>query len=141
MIAIGCDHGGYNLKQQIMKHLDEKGIPYKDFGTYGLESVDYPVYARQVCNSINSGECEKGILVCTTGQGMCIMANKQKGIRAVCCSDTRCALFTRKHNNANVLTLGESITGAGIAFDIVDIFLTTEFEGGRHAQRVAQFET
>lgn len=136
MIAIGSDHGGYLLKEEIKKHLEEKGYEVKDFGTDSTASCDYPVYAEKVCRAIQSGECEKGILVCGTGIGMSMCANKCKGIRAAVCGDHFSAEFTRKHNNANVLCLGARVIGAGIAMQLVDIFLTTEYEGGRHEKRV-----
>lgn len=136
MIAIGSDHGGYLLKEELKKHLEEKGIEFKDFGTDSAASCDYPVYAEKVCRAIQSGECEKGILICGTGIGMSMCANKCKGIRAAVCGDHFSAEFTRKHNNANVLCLGARVIGAGVAMQLVDIFLTTEYEGGRHEKRV-----
>lgn len=136
MIAIGSDHGGYLLKEEIKKHLEEKGYEFKDFGTDSTASCDYPVYAEKVCRAVQSGECEKGILVCGTGIGMSMCANKCKGIRAAVCGDHFSAEFTRKHNNANVLCLGARVIGAGVAMQLVDIFLTTEYEGGRHEKRV-----
>ena len=136
MIAIGSDHGGYLLKEEIKKHLKEKGYEFKDFGTDSTASCDYPVYAEKVCRAVQSGECEKGILICGTGIGMSMCANKCKGIRAAVCGDHFSAEFTRKHNNANVLCLGARVIGAGVAMQLVDIFLTTEYEGGRHAKRV-----
>ena len=136
MIAIGSDHGGYLLKEEIKKHLKEKGYEFKDFGTDSTASCDYPVYAEKVCRAVQSGECEKGILICGTGIGMSMCANKCKGIRAAVCGDHFAAEFTRKHNNANVLCLGARVIGAGVAMQLVDIFLTTEYEGGRHEKRV-----
>lgn len=136
MIAIGSDHGGYALKREIMKQLDEKKIEYKDFGTYSEESCDYPVYAEKVCRAIVSGEFEKGLLFCGTGVGISISANKVNGIRAVVCSDYYSAKYSRLHNNANVLCLGGRVVGAGLAGELVDVFLNTEFEGGRHSKRV-----
>ena len=136
MIAIGSDHGGYLLKEEIKKHLKEKGYEFKDFGTDSTASCDYPVYAEKVCRAVQSGECEKGILICGTGIGMSMCANKCKGIRAAVCGDHFSAEFTRKHNNANVLCLGARVLGAGVAMQLVDIFLTTEYEGGRHEKRV-----
>ena len=136
MIAIGSDHGGYLLKEEIKKHLKEKGYEFKDFGTDSTASCDYPVYAEKVCRAVQSGECEKGILICGTGIGMSMWANKCKGIRAAVCGDHFSAEFTRKHNNANVLCLGARVIGAGVAMQLVDIFLTTEYEGGRHEKRV-----
>jgi ribose 5-phosphate isomerase B len=136
MLALGCDHGGYQLKEFLKKHLEKKGIEVKDFGTYSEDSVDYPVYAEKVCRAIQSGECEKGILICGTGIGMSICANKFKGIRAACCGDHFSAEFTRKHNDSNVLCMGARTIGAGVALQLADIFISTEFEGGRHQKRV-----
>lgn len=137
MIAIGSDHGGFLLKEEIKKHLAEKGYEYRDFGTDSTASCDYPVFAEKVCSAIQSGECDKGILVCGTGIGMSMCANKCKGIRAAVCGDHFSAEFTRRHNDANVLCLGARVTGSGVALQLVDIFLTTEFEGGRHENRVS----
>ena len=136
MVAIGCDHGGYELKKEIIAHLTKNGVEFKDFGTYDGNSVDYPDIAKLVCKSILSGECENGILVCGTGIGISIAANKHKGIRAAVCSDEFSAKFTRLHNDANVLCLGGRVVGPGLACELVDIFLSTGFEGGRHASRV-----
>lgn len=136
MVAIGCDHGGYELKKEIIVHLTKNGIEFKDFGTYDGNSVDYPDIAKLVCKSILDGECENGILVCGTGIGISIAANKHKGIRAAVCSDEFSAKFTRLHNDANVLCLGGRVVGPGLACELVDIFLSTGFEGGRHALRV-----
>lgn len=136
MLAIGCDHGGYELKKEIIAHLNKNGVEFKDFGTYDGNSVDYPDIAKLVCSSILSGECENGILVCGTGIGISIAANKHKGIRAAVCSDEFSAKFTRLHNDANVLCLGGRVVGPGLACELVDIFLSTGFEGGRHALRV-----
>lgn len=137
MIAIGSDHGGYLLKEELKKHLIEKGYELKDFGTDSTASCDYPVYAEKVCRAIQSGECEKGILICGTGIGMSMCANKCKGIRAAVCGDHFSAEFTRKHNDANVLCMGARTIGPGVALQLADIFLTTEFEGGRHEKRIA----
>ena len=137
MIAIGSDHGGFELKQEIMKYLAGKGLEYKDFGTYSTESCDYPVYGEAVARAVASGECEKGILICGTGIGISISANKVKGIRAALCGDCYSAEYTRLHNDANILALGARVTASGLALKIVDTFLSTEFEGGRHARRVA----
>ena len=136
MIAIGCDHGGFELKQEVLKHLEERGVEYKDYGCYSPESVDYPDIAKVVCDAVVAGEAERAFLVCGTGIGMSMAANKVKGIRAACCSDTFSAKFTRLHNDANVLCMGERTIGAGLACDIADIFINTEFEGGRHATRI-----
>ena len=137
MIGIGSDHGGYPLKEEIKKHLDEIGVAYKDFGTNTPDSCDYPIYAEAVARAVVSGEVEKGILICGTGIGISIAANKVKGIRAALCGDCYSAEYTRRHNDANVLTMGARVTGGGLACKIVDTFLATEFEGGRHARRVA----
>lgn len=135
MIAIGSDHGGYSLKCEIMKYLDEKGIEYKDVGCNG-ESCDYPDIAVKVCAMINGGEAQKGILVCGTGIGISIAANKIDGIRAAVCTDEYTAKYTRLHNDANVLCMGGRVIGGGLAVEITEVFLGTEFEGGRHARRV-----
>lgn len=141
MLAIGCDHGGFELKQEILKHLDERGIAYKDFGCYNTDSVDYPVYAKEVCRAIQEKECEKGILICGTGIGISITANKQKGIRAALCTDCFMAEATRLHNDANVLALGGRVVGAGLANKIVDTFLDTPFSGDeRHVRRIRMIE-
>jgi len=136
LIALACDHGGFELMQQVKAHLDENGFEYKDFGTFSEESCDYPEYAIAASQSIKNGECDLGILICGTGIGMAITANKVPGIRAATCTDTYSAQMSRQHNNANVLTLGARVTGLGLALMIVDRFLGTEFEGGRHARRV-----
>ena len=140
MIAIGCDHGGFLLKTEIIKYFNEIGLKYKDFGHFSTESVDYPDVSKKVCTAITLGECEKGILICGTGIGMSIAANKIKGIRAACCSDTFSAKLTRQHNNANVLCIGERVVGKGLALMLVDNFLNTEFEGGRHLDRINKIE-
>ena len=137
MIAIGSDHGGFALKQEIMKHLDEKGLEYKDYGTYSEESCDYPVYGAAVARAVAGGECDRGILICGTGIGISIAANKIEGIRAANCTDCYMAEMTRRHNDANILALGARVVGSGLALKIVDTFLETGFEGGRHAKRVA----
>ena len=136
MVVIGSDHGGYALKQDIMKHLEESGVEFKDMGCYSEASVDYPEIAEALCAEITGGNAELGILVCGTGIGMSMAANKVKGIRAAACSDTFSARFTRMHNDANVLCLGGRVVGPGLAIDLVDLFLNTEFEGGRHQRRV-----
>lgn len=137
MIAIGSDHGGFALKQAIMKHLEAKGLEYKDFGAYTEESCDYPIYGEAVGRAVAAGECERGILICGTGIGISISANKVKGVRCAPCTDCYCAEFTRLHNDANILALGARVVGEGLALKIVDTFLETGFEGGRHARRVA----
>lgn len=136
MIAIGCDHGGFELKKEIVKYLEENNYEFKDFGIYECKSVDYPVVAKKVCDSIVSEECDRGILVCGTGIGMSMAANKVKGIRAACCSDSFSAKYTRLHNDANVLCLGGRVVGPGLALQLVDLFLTTGYEGGRHQNRL-----
>ena len=136
MISIGCDHGGFELKNVLLKYLTELGYEYKDCGTYDENSVDYPDIAKIVCADVTSGACEFGILVCGTGIGMNMTANKHKGIRAAQCGDTFSAKMTRQHNNANVLTLGGRVVGPELAKEIVREFLTNEFLGGRHAVRV-----
>lgn len=136
MIALGCDHGGFALKLEIMKHLEEKQIAYKDYGTDSEESCDYPIYGEAVGKAVASEECELGIIICGTGIGISIAANKVKGVRAALCGDCFSAEMTRKHNDANVLALGARVLGTGLALKIVDTFLENEFEGGRHARRV-----
>ena len=136
MLAIGCDHGGFELKNHIENHLKDRGIEFKDFGTFSEESCDYPDIAKPVCESIVSGECEKGILICGTGIGMSIAANKIKGIRAAHVTDAYSAKMTKMHNDANVICLGGRITGRELAFMIVDMWLDSEFMGGRHQKRI-----
>lgn len=137
MIAVGCDHGGYELKVAVLKHLDEKGIQYKDFGTYSNESVDYPVYAEKVANAVVSGDYELGLLFCGTGIGISIAANKVKGIRAACCSDSFSVEMTRLHNNANILCLGGRVVSPEKGIELVDLFLSTPFSGDeRHQRRI-----
>lgn len=136
MLAIGSDHGGFALKSEIMALLDEKGIEYKDFGTYTEDSCDYPMYGAAVGRAVSSGECERGILICGTGIGISIAANKIKGIRCALCADCFSAEMTRRHNNANILALGARTTGTGLALKITEIFLETPFDGGRHERRV-----
>ncbi len=136
-IVIGCDHGGLELKNEIIKHLNKRGIETTDVGTYTTESCNYPEYASSLCKRIQSGEFERGILICGTGIGMSMAANKHKGIRAACCSDTFSARMTRMHNDANILCLGGRVVGVGLALDMIDLFVDTEFEGARHTTRVA----
>lgn len=141
MIAIGCDHGGFHLKEEIIAHLKNKGIAYKDFGCYSLESVDYPEYAQAVAKAVLDGTCEKGIVICGTGIGISIASNKLKGIRCALCHDCFSAEATRLHNDANVLALGGRVVGAGHAIKIVDTFLSTPFSGDeRHMRRVSKIE-
>ena len=142
MIALGCDHGGFELKQEIIQYLEEKEIPYKDFGCDSTKSVDYPIYARKVGRAIQNGECQKGILTCGTGIGISIAANKMKGIRAALCTDCFSAEATRQHNDANVLALGGRVVGTGLALKIVDTFLNTEFSHDeRHERRIRLIES
>lgn len=135
-IAIGCDHGGLEHKDAIVAHLKERGFEVKDSGIYENHSVDYPDIAVKVCADVTSGECERGILVCGTGIGMSLAANKVKGIRAAAVSEHFSAKYTRLHNDSNVLCLGGRVIGVGTALELVDLFVDTEFEGGRHATRV-----
>ena len=138
MLAIGSDHGGFALKQEVMKHLAERGIDYRDYGTYSGESCDYPDYGKAVGRAVASGECERGIIICGTGIGISIAANKVHGVRAALCGDCYSAEMSRAHNDANVLALGARVLGTGLALKIVDTFLDTGFDGGRHARRVAK---
>ncbi len=139
MIALGSDHAGYELKQEIIKHLEERKIEYKDYGPYSADSVDYAVYAEKTAKGIVNGECELGILCCGTGVGISIAANKVRGIRACCCSDKFSAEMTRLHNDANMLCLGGRVVTPALALELVDIFLDTPFSGEeRHARRIAQ---
>ena len=135
-IAIGCDHGGYLLKQDILIWLEEHDIDYEDFGCYSTESVDYPVFAEKAGRAVADGACDKGIVICTTGIGVSMAANKVKGIRCALCGDSYSAEMTRRHNDANVLAMGAGIIGPNMAKKITEVFLTTAFEGGRHARRV-----
>lgn len=141
MIALGCDHGGYELMQEVKRHLEERGLEYMDFGCYSKESVDYPVYAKKAAYAVADGECDKGILICGTGIGISIVANKVKGIRAALCHDCFSAQATREHNNANMLALGARVIGPGLALQIVDIFLDTPFsDDERHIRRIEMIE-
>lgn len=141
MVAIGSDHGGYELKQEIMKHLEERGIAYKDYGCFSEESCDYPVYGKAVANAIVAGECDKGILICGTGIGISISANKIKGIRAAICHDCFSAQATREHNDANIVAMGARVIGPGLALKIVDTFLDTPFSNEeRHIRRINMIE-
>ena len=137
-IALGCDHGGYELKETIKAHLSERGIPFVDFGTDGPASVDYPDYAVPPSQAVVRGECRCALLFCTTGVGISMAANKVRGIRCALCSDTYSARMTRAHNDANMLAMGGRVIGPCLACDIVDSFLSAEFEGGRHLRRVEQ---
>ena len=139
MIAIGCDHGGFELKEEIKKHLEERGLEYKDYGCNSTDSVDYPEYGKKVAHAVADGECERGILIC--GTGISITANKVKGIRAALCTDCFMAEATRLHNDANILALGGRVVGMGLALKIVDTFLDTEFsDEERHKRRIAMIE-
>lgn len=141
MIAIGSDHGGYDLKQTVIKHLEERGIPYKDFGCYSKDSCDYPQFGKAVASAVVSGEYDRGIVVCTTGIGISIVANKVKGIRCALCSEPLSAKMTRLHNDANVLALGGGFIGPNIAMEIVDVFLDTEFSNEeKHIRRIKGME-
>ena len=136
MLAIGGDHASPQLKEEIKKHLDEKNIAYKDFGTFSDENVDYPTYSEMVANAVARGEFEKGILICGTGVGMSMTANKVRGIRAVVCTDCYSAALSRRHNDANILALGARVVGPDLAKMIIDTWLEAKFEGGRHQNRV-----
>lgn len=136
MIALANDHSGIALKEEIKKLLDKRGLEYKDFGTNTEASVDYPIYGEAVGKAVVSGECERGIIICGTGIGISISANKVRGVRAALCTDCFMAEMTRRHNDANVLALGARVLGTGLALKIVETFLDTEFEGGRHERRV-----
>jgi ribose 5-phosphate isomerase B len=140
MIALACDHGGLEIKNAIIEDLKSKGIEYVDLGTKTTDSVDYPIYAKALCKEITEGRCEKGILCCGTGIGMSIAANKVRGIRAAVLSDAFSAEMTRRHNNTNVLCLGGRVIDCEKAVELASIFLTTEYEGGRHDKRVAMLE-
>ncbi|ADQ07734.1 sugar-phosphate isomerase, RpiB/LacA/LacB family [Caldicellulosiruptor hydrothermalis 108] len=135
-IAIGSDHAGFPLKEAVKKHLEKKGVEYKDFGTYSQESCDYPDIAKDVALAVKSGEFTFGILICGTGIGISIAANKVRGIRAALCHDTFSAKAARAHNNANILAMGARVIGEGLACEIIDAFLASNFEGGRHQRRV-----
>jgi ribose 5-phosphate isomerase B len=139
-IAIGCDHVGFELKTHIIEHLQSKGYGIKDFGTHSTERTDYPLFAKAVADAVTKGECEKGILVCGTGVGISIAANKVKGVRAVVCSEPYSALLSRQHNDTNILALGARVVGRDLALMIADIWLGGEFEGGRHQRRVDMLE-
>ncbi len=141
MIALGSDHGGFELKEAIKVHLDSRGIEYKDLGSHSNEAVDYPEYGRKVAKAVTSGECTKGILICGTGIGISMSANKVKGIRCALCHDVFSAKATREHNDANVLAMGGRVVGEGLALMIVDTFLNTAFSGEeRHQRRIDLIE-
>jgi len=137
-LVIGCDHAGLELKQQLLSHLSDAGHSVEDLGTYDGASIDYPDYAERVARAVAGGDAQLGLLVCGSGQGMCMAANKIHGVRAAVCSDTFSAHAVREHNDANVLCLGQRVVGVGLAQEIVDTFLKAEFEGGRHSRRVGK---
>ena len=136
MISIACDHGAIALKNHLKTYLEGKGYEVKDFGTHTTDSCDYPDFAAPAAQAVANGECEKGIVLCTTGIGVSMVANKVKGVRCALCHETHSAEMTRRHNDANVLAMGAGVTGVNLAERLVDVFLTTEFEGGRHQRRV-----
>ena len=139
MIALGCDHGGYELMQEVIAHLEKRGLEYHNFGTFSTEAVDYADYGKAVAEAVRDGKADKGILICGTGIGISISANKIKGIRAALCSDCFSAEATRQHNDANILSMGARVLGAGLALKIVDTFLDTPFSGDeRHVRRIAK---
>lgn len=140
MIAIACDHAGIDLKPAIIDVLDELGLPYHDFGTFTHDSVDYPIYGARAAHAVACGQCDRGIVLCGTGVGIGMAAGKVRGVRCVCCSDTYSAKMSRLHNNANMLSLGSRVVGPELAKDIARIWLTTDFEGERHARRVGQID-
>lgn len=139
-IALGSDHGGFKLKEMIKGYLEKEGYSFQDFGTFSEDSVDYPDFSLKVAEAVANGQFDRGILICGTGIGIGIAANKVKGIRAALCHDTFSARASREHNNANILTMGERIIGPGLALDIVKIWLDSEFTGGRHAIRVDKIQ-
>ena len=136
MISLASDHGGFALKEHVKKYLEAKGLEVKDCGCYSTESCDYPVFGRAAAEAVGSGECEKGIVICGTGIGISISANKVKGVRCALCSEPLSAKLTRLHNDANMVAIGARVTGPELAKEIVKAFLTTEFEGGRHRRRI-----
>lgn len=141
MIAIGSDHGGFELKQEIAAHLKSRGLEFRDYGTYTKDSCDYPVYGKLVAEAVASGECDRGIIICGTGIGISITANKIHGIRAALCTDCFSAEATRLHNDANILALGGRVVGPGLALKIVDTFIDTPFSGDeRHIRRISMIE-
>lgn len=141
MIALGCDHGGFGLKQEIIKYLEKNGIPYQDFGCMEESPCDYPLYGRAAAQAVADGTCDKGIVICTTGIGISIAANKIKGVRCALCSDPLSAKMTRLHNDANMLALGAGIVGKNLALHIAEVFLNTDFSGEeRHSNRIRLLE-
>jgi len=139
-VIIGSDHGGFQYKESIISNFSSTNVEFIDAGTYTTESCDYPVIAKDVAKRVAAGEADRGILICGTGIGMSIAANKVKGIRAALCGDTYSARLTRQHNDSNILCLGQRVIGESLAFDVVDVWLKTEFEGGRHKRRVDMIE-
>lgn len=137
-LVIGCDHGGFALKEAVRGYLEKKGIEYEDCGTFSTESVDYAPIAAKAARAVASGEADRGILICSTGIGICMAANKVKGIRAATCADLFCAEMTRRHNNANILCMGGKVVDEKTALQMVEVFLTTDFDGGRHQRRIDQ---
>lgn len=137
-LAIGCDHGGFELKEAVRGYLEEHNIPYEDFGAYSTDSVDYATIAAKAAHYVASGQADYGVLICSTGIGISIAANKVKGIRAALCTNEMCAEMTRRHNNANILCMGGKVVDKDTALKLVDIFLHTDFEGGRHQRRIDQ---
>ncbi len=141
MIALASDHGGFDLKESVKKHLEERGLKYKDFGTYDKNSCDYPDFGRAAAEAVASGECEKGIVICTTGIGISIVANKVKGIRCALCSEVTSVRLTREHNDANMLAMGGGFVGEILADEMVDVFLDTPFSGlEKHVRRISKLE-
>lgn len=141
MIALGCDHGGFALKEAVIEYFKEKGIEYKDFGCYDTSSCDYPDFGRPAAQAVANGECEKGIVICTTGIGISIVANKVKGVRCALCNDPFAAKMTRLHNDANMLALGAGMIGKNMAIEIIETFLGTEFsQGENHCRRICLIE-
>jgi len=138
MIALGSDHAGLPLKKEIIALLEEMGLAYKDYGTYTTDSCDYAQFAQRAAKAVAGGECDRGILVCGTGIGISMAANKVRGIRCACCSDCYSAKMTRKHNDANMIAMGARVVGVDLGRMIAETFLTTEFEGGRHQRRIDQ---
>ncbi len=137
-LAMGCDHGGFELKQAVLEFLKSKGIEVEDFGCFCTESVDYPLYAAKVAHAVADGKADLGILICSTGLGVSMAANKVKGIRAAVCTNEFCAEMTRRHNNANILCMGGKVVDQETALKLVDVFLNTGFDGGRHIRRVGE---
>ncbi len=138
-IAIGSDHGGFTLKAAVIEEMKSLGHEVEDCGCYSTDSAEYPVFAEAVCEKVKAGACERGILICGTGIGMSLVANRHRTIRAALCHDNYTSRMCRKHNDANILCIGARVTGLAVALDMVAVFLTTEFEGGRHQQRISRF--